>query len=142
MMDKGFRFPLFYPIAVFYINYAGRGDVVQLTTSWGVVTISYDYDPFGNLIDVYLDDTNQFRYCSEYWDDETRNYYLRARYYSPQTGRFTQRDVYRGEIRSPSSLNLYTYCLSNPVIYHDPTGNTSTLNMLLGIVVGATAPSG
>ena len=72
-----------------YYLYNGRGDVVQLATTWGAVSVDYDYDTVGNLLAGYLDDTNPFRYCGEYWDDESRTYYLRARYYSPQTGRLT-----------------------------------------------------
>jgi len=42
--------------------------------------------------------------------------YLRARYYAPQDGRFTQRD--------PSGLeaNLYLYAGANPVTNTDPSG--------------------
>ena len=52
-------------------------------------------------------------------------YYLRARYYNPVIGRFTQEDSYRGD-----GLNLYAYCANNPVIYYDPSGYSgqSTVN--------------
>ena len=56
-----------------YYLYNGRGDVVQLTNVNGNVMETYDYDAFGNLLTGYLSDTNPFRYCGEYWDDETRN---------------------------------------------------------------------
>ncbi len=39
-------------------------------------------------------DTNAFRYCGEYYDKETATIYLRARYYSPSTGRFISRDSF------------------------------------------------
>ncbi len=42
---------------------------------------------------------------------------IRARYYNPVIGRFTQEDVYRGY-----GLNLYAYCNNNPVEYCDPSG--------------------
>ncbi|MBZ9617878.1 RHS repeat-associated core domain-containing protein [Clostridium estertheticum] len=42
---------------------------------------------------------------------------MRARFYNPVIGRFTQEDVYRGD-----GLNLYGYCGSNPVGYCDPSG--------------------
>jgi len=42
---------------------------------------------------------------------------LRARFYNPVIGRFTQEDVYRGD-----GLNLYAYCGNNPVGYYDPSG--------------------
>ncbi len=47
-------------------------------------------------------------------DDITDMYYLRARYYAPDTGRFTQADTYHGD-----GLNLYVYAENNPVKYAD-----------------------
>lgn len=109
-----------------YYVYNGHGDVVQLTSSNGTVMMTYDYDAFGNLKVAYTDDTNPYRYCGEYFDIETGTYYLRARYYSPRTGRFTQQDTCLGSYSDPLSLNLYTYCYNNPLIYHDPSGNVVT----------------
>lgn len=31
--------------------------------------------------------------------------------------------IYRGNPNDPLSLNLYTYCANNPLIYHDPSGH-------------------
>ena len=104
-----------------YYLYNGHGDVVQLTNSVGNVTATYDYDAFGNLLTI-TNHPNPFRYCGEYWDYETKRYYFRARYYSPKTGRFTQRDKFRGFYTDPLSLNRYTYGHNNPIKYHDPTG--------------------
>ena len=50
------------------------------------------------------------------YDQVIHQYYLRARYYNPLVGRFTQEDVYRGD-----GLNLYAYCGNNPVMYVDPS---------------------
>jgi len=47
---------------------------------------------------------NPFRYCGEYLDEETGNYYLRARYYDPGIQRFITQDSYKGEIENPLSL--------------------------------------
>ena len=35
-----------------------------------------------------------FRYCGEYYDSEIEQIYLRARYYDPSLGRFTQQDTH------------------------------------------------
>ena len=64
------------------------------------------------------------RYCGEYYDAETGTIYLRARYYNPTTGRFISRDSFAGRKSDPLSLNLYTYCRNNPLIYIDPSGHS------------------
>ena|GEM_PF-981957 len=69
--------------------------------------------------------TNAFRYCGEYYDKETGTIYLRARYYNPSNGRFTQRDSFAGKQGDPLSLNLYTYCHNNPIANVDPSGHFS-----------------
>ncbi|NLJ97410.1 MAG: hypothetical protein GX321_09690, partial [Clostridiales bacterium] len=50
-------------------------------------------------------------------------YYLNARMYDPKIARFLQEDTYTGQADDPLSLNLYTYCANNPIIYWDPTGH-------------------
>ena len=51
-------------------------------------------------------------------DPVTQQYYLRARFYNPVIGRFTQEDTYYGD-----GLKLYQYCQANPVGYVDPSGH-------------------
>ncbi|MCX7920978.1 MAG: hypothetical protein N3B21_02985 [Clostridia bacterium] len=43
--------------------------------------------------------------------------------YDPKTARFLQEDTYRGDPNDPLSLNLYTYCNNEPIMYLDPTGH-------------------
>lgn len=112
--------------AITYYHYNAHGDVVQLTDATGALIKDYTYDAFGVEQNVAEGDTNPFRYCGEQFDAETGNYYLRARYYTPGTGRFTQADThwnpgnmiygddpqkwneYRGE-DDPLGLHTYTY---------------------------------
>jgi RHS repeat-associated protein len=54
--------------------------------------------------------------------DATGLYYYGARYYDPQTGKFITRDLIKGRKSNSQTLNLYTYCLNNPIKYIDPTG--------------------
>ncbi|MCB2362510.1 RHS repeat-associated core domain-containing protein [Clostridium estertheticum] len=80
----------------------------------------YCYDAFGNGLDIREDIHNRITYTGQQFDGITNQYYLRARFYNPVIGRFTQEDVYRGD-----GLNLYAYCGNNPVGYFDPSGYKS-----------------
>ena len=78
----------------------------------------YEYDAFGNTTVIRETVKNRFRYDGEQYDAVMGQYYLRARYYNPVIGRFTQEDTYYGD-----GLNLYAYCGNNPVGYEDPSGH-------------------
>ena len=62
--------------------------MVNLTNTSGNSTKTYSYDAFGNEKNQVASEANPFRYCGEYLDKETNEYYLRARYYDPSMGRF------------------------------------------------------
>jgi hypothetical protein len=49
-------------------------------------------------------------------------YYLRARWYEPQVGRWNSPDTIIPNFENPQSLNRYAYVLGNPVNLVDPTG--------------------
>ena len=103
-----------------------HGNVVQLTDESGKVIKDYDYDSFGNEVHADKKDENPFRYCGEYYDKETEEVYLRARYYQPTVGRFLTRDTYTGESGDPLSLHLYTYCGNDGMNKCDADGNAWT----------------
>lgn len=97
--------------------YNAHGDVVQLCDDNGVVTKSYDYDPYGNqLTEVDALDKNPYRYSGEYYDAESGYIYLRARYYDSTTGRFISEDP------AFDGFNWYDYCGGNPLNRWDPSG--------------------
>ena len=102
--------------------YDGHGSVVGLANESGVVTDTYCYDAFGNLLKSTGSTANNYRYCGEQFDETTGLYYLRARYMDTLTGRFISQDSYAGEISDPVSLHKYLYCSSNPVMKVDPSG--------------------
>ena len=120
-----------------FYQYNGHGDVVQLTDVLGTIVQHYEYDAFGNEVEPSASDTNPFRYCGEYFDAESGTIYLRARYYDPAIGRFTQQDAWEfADPSDPLSLNLYVYCINNPINFIDPTGNAFVIEgtvLILGI---------
>ena len=106
--------------------------------------VKYAYDAYGNCTRGYasnsdLADNNPIRYRSYYFDTDTELYYLNSRYYNPEWRRFiSPDDTGYLDPDSVNGLNLYAYCLNNPVMYSDPYGTTAWWEWLLGglVVVG------
>ena len=119
----------------YYLNNA-HGDVVGLMDAAGNMVDSYKYDAFGNIFEAKEQIPNRFRYAGEQFDAVTGQYYLRARFYNPVMGRFTQEDTYRND-----GLNLYAYVQNNPVKYVDPSGYSceSKSNVYAGVGEANTA---
>ncbi len=88
-------------------------------------------------------------YKGYYYDVETGWFWLSSRYYSPVLCRFIRPDdVEYLDPESVSGLNLYCYCLNNPIMFCDPSGKflISTaialgfwIGLGIGVVAGATA---
>jgi RHS repeat-associated protein len=105
-----------------YYLYDGLGSARQLTNSSGAVTDSYMYDGFGNLIASSGSTSNPYGFTGEQQFNEADSLvFLRARYYKPLIGRFLSRDP----IGHGNGMNLYRYCLNNPVVWIDPSGEKS-----------------
>ena len=98
------------------------GSTRGLADSAGQLTDSYDYTPYGELRKHSGTSDTPFLFTGEQYDKETGNYYLRARYYSPELTRFLTRDTFEGTLTDPLSQNPYLYARGNPVIYVDPSG--------------------
>ncbi|MEL4106285.1 kelch repeat-containing protein [Oscillospiraceae bacterium WX1] len=128
-----------------YYLYNGHGDVVNIADSTGSIVMTYDYDAFGVVTTATGNIANSYLYAGYQFDDETGMYYLNARYYDPVTARFISADTYTGQASDPLSLNLYTYCNNEPMMFTDPTGHDSapvTVYMPDGSIVQTTATNG
>jgi RHS repeat-associated protein len=108
----------------YYYLYNGHGDVVQMVDRNGNVVNNYQYDEWGNILVSNETVSNLFKYAGEVYDQETGLYYLRARYYDPAMGRFINEDSYEGQVINPLTMNLYSYCHNNPLLFTDPSGHT------------------
>lgn len=102
-----------------YYHYASdeMGSITHVAEESSVLNW-YEYDAWGNIAACQETIENRFRFNGQQYDPVSQQYYLRARYYNPVIGRFTQEDTYRGD-----GLNLYAYCRNNPVYYVDLSGN-------------------
>ena len=65
---------------------------------------------------------NPLRYRGYYYDSETGLYYLNARYYDPEVGRFINAD---GTLCT--GLTLFSYTLNNPINFSDIIGQDPSL---------------
>jgi RHS repeat-associated protein len=110
-----------------FYGYDGLGSVRLLTDATGVVTDTYDYDAWGNVVNTTGTTPNLYLYRGEQYDPDLGLYYLRARYVNPLTGRFLTRDPAQGTVQIPQTLHKYLYVAANPVRFIDPTGQGAVI---------------
>ena len=125
-----------------------QGDIIAILNTSGQTVVSYEYDPWGNILSVTgsmastLGVANPFRYRSYYYDTESGLYYVTSRYYDPEIGRWIspEPNVYDGGFddgAGPLSYDVYAYCANNPVNFSDPTGEFILAALIVGVVAGA-----
>ena len=112
----------------------GNGNIVQIIDTSGKIVVQYVYDAWGNhkVLDAswqeitdpdHVGNRNLFRYRGYAYNTVTGFYYLKSRFYDPETGRFINMDsVAYADPRIPNGLNLYAYCNNNPIANVDPNG--------------------
>jgi len=116
--------------------YDGRGSVAQaLATVPGASkpdeVSSSIYTPFGEMLSGKQ---TGFGFNAEWYDAATGMQNLRARQYEPAMMRFSQKDIVRGQMTKPLSLNRYAYVQNDPINFIDPSG------MILAAVKKAVEP--
>ena len=96
------------------------GNVIAMTDVNGDVTHSYSYDAFGRLLDSVEADDNPFTFVGLHgvMREAAGLYFMRARFYDAQTGRFLGEDPVW-------STNLYAYAENNPLRFIDAAGLNS-----------------
>ncbi|MFC0005790.1 pre-peptidase C-terminal domain-containing protein [Micromonospora siamensis] len=107
------------------------GSVLGLADSSGTLTTEYRYDPFGAVTAKGAGSGNTQQFTGRERDADTGLLYNRARWYSPETGRFLSQDPAG---LGGGSTNLYTYALNDPVNLSDPNGDCP---ICVAIIVGA-----
>ena len=107
-----------------------QGDVISVHDEHYTKVAEYAYDAYGNCTvtnqtDATFAKYNPIRYRGYYYDRETKLYWVQTRYYSPEFRRWISPDS-TGYLApdTVNGLNLYCYCMNNPIMYVDPTGHS------------------
>ena len=151
--SKGYQLQYFYGLdgrLSFFIyrkdnvetRYYYRWDLLGITgiiDKDGNVVANYSYDAYGNMQIIFLDDSigaiNPMRYKGYYYDSETKYYWLNSRFYVPSWRRFLSPDSLDYlDSENINGLNLYCYCMNDPLNLYDPTGHSA---VLIGLIIGA-----
>jgi RHS repeat-associated protein len=115
---------------VYYIN-DHLGTPKKLLTNTGRVVWFGQSDAFGQTQLVKSEYRNPLRFPGQYEDEESGLFYNYFRYYDPELGRYITSDP----IGLEGGINTYAYVGGNPLNYIDPTGEISTMWIIIGVAV-------
>jgi RHS repeat-associated protein len=103
------------------------GSVVALSDDHGKLVEAYRYTPYGESYgpgfsgEAESDSLSSMRFAGQYLDSESDLYYMRAREYEPETGRFLQVDPIEAGAGN-AYLGTYIYADDQPTLKTDPSG--------------------
>ena len=139
-----------------FLHADALGSTRMLTDNSGYPLHLFHYDAYGRLmgrLDWGFSGTNggswtaattplsnlptQHLFAGEAWDNDLQLAYHRARYYSPNFGRFWTPDTYEGNQTRPQSLHRYAYAEANPANLLDPSGHSSLGDALTSMAIRA-----
>ncbi len=112
-------------------HFDATGHTVALTDSTKAIVNAYAYTPFGIIANQTQTINQPFKFVGQYgvMAEDNGWYYMRARYYDPETGRFISEDPLGFD---GGDVNLYVYALNNPVMFIDPLGLCTESNLTFG----------
>ena len=117
-----------------YYHHDGLGSTVAVTQGGDSgASEAYTYSDFGA---PGAGSWATYRYAGYRYDNETGLYYVNARYYNPNLGRFLQTDP----IGLSGGTNLYAYVGNDPINGIDPTGLCEQTIQNSGENISITAP--
>ncbi|ATG92605.1 RHS repeat-associated core domain-containing protein [Methylomonas koyamae] len=105
---------------LYVYHFDGTGHTVAISNASQQTQNTYAYDPYGKLMAKTEAIAQPFQYAGQVGILAEGNnlYYMRARYYDANLGRFISEDP----IGHNGGLNLYAYVGGNPIMAVDPDG--------------------
>ncbi len=110
-----------------FYHYDEMGNTTFVTNDAGNMVASYAYSPFGKLIAETGTLENPFTWQGQsgIMTESDGLYYIRARYYDANAGRFISRDPVKSS--KPMTINPYQYALNNTLRFVDFNGRDVVL---------------
>jgi len=92
--------------------------IIALTDDTGNIAETYSYDPFGNILsDPTISNPKLFIGRDDVLHDpEISLYYMHARYYDPEAGRFIMKDPIEGPFSNPITHGFCIKCDNFPPV--------------------------
>jgi RHS repeat-associated protein len=109
---------------IVYYHFDADGNTTLLTDDSSNVTDTDSYEPFGSILNHTGSAIQPYCFLGKYGVQVESDglYYIRARYYDPNAGRFISKDSKPLSILKPQSINEFIYGLNNSFAYYDATG--------------------
>ena len=107
---------------VYTYHFNANGNTIAITDASQTMVNKYAYTPFGRLAnEVETSFSQPFKFVGQHGVITEPNgfYYMKARYYDPEVGRFISEDPIGFE---GGDVNLYAYVQNNPINAVDPSG--------------------
>ena len=106
---------------IYCYHFNATGSTMAMTDYSEAIINKYAYTPFGMIISEQETVPQPFKFAGQYgvMAEPDGLYYMRARYYDPQVGRFISEDPVGFE---GGDTNLYVYASNNPIMLIDPLG--------------------
>jgi len=123
--------------ASYYFLFDGLGSVTEVVDGSENTQNSYRYEAFGQVQSSTENVANPYRYVGAYgvhWDASAALYFMQARYYAPNIGRFITVDPVRGAPQDPRSLHRYLYVGNSPTLAVDPSGELAWIAIAIGAI--------
>ena len=118
------------------------GNINKIIDINGNDIVKFDYSIYGKptktvIVNCDASIYNPFMYKGYYYDEETQLFYCNSRYYSPELCRWISPDsIEYLDPESINGLNLYCYCMNNPIMYSDPSGHIVISTLIVGAIIG------
>ncbi len=109
-------------VAARLVGHDRHGDVTHLFTGPGVVSDTQLFDPFGAPLAATGPWQVPVGFQGDWTDPASGHVWMGARWYEGGWASFLSRDTVFGELRTPISLNRFTYAFASPLRYWDPDG--------------------